>query len=469
MSLQTFLQYIKESDARSDSTLVKYSVQTQSLSRLASTTDPAFLAVGLKGIGKSASFRLLTELDNNKLIQKISAKTQYNLDISGSRPTLQYVETLKGELIVQILIGMLTTHKDHELLKSVPQDLMQEAKILVEDIWGKVKTVLGRLGSVSILGFGVGFRPSDKKDMHSRFIERNQYDKALSLVSKLSKILHMRIVVDDPESIFTADEHLNDNMVAALVIAAYELHKELHNFKCIILIKPNVMRALRRVDEFANIPLSSRVRLTWSEDELKLLVRKRAEAANIGLKDVFLSEPEAALEAIIRDSRTGPRDVLRRLELHFDTFPDEPVTEAALERTIGAYSDACLDQIVAAYDRQYPGLSRAALILFEGKSQTISKLEMDARLDQMIASNTEILAFKDQPWARDAVHLTDLLLQFGLVAIKREKLLHLPFHETYLEEGSQQEAVLTFLPALRGRVRKRPISPGPVRPRSRRT
>ena len=48
MSRELFIQYIKESDARSDETLSKYQIKTHALDRLLSMTDAAFLAARRK-------------------------------------------------------------------------------------------------------------------------------------------------------------------------------------------------------------------------------------------------------------------------------------------------------------------------------------------------------------------------------------------------------------------------------------
>ena len=143
---------------------------------------------------------------------------------------------------------------------------------------------------------------------------------------------------------------------------------------------------------------------------------------------------------------------LRRLELHFDAYPDEPVTPEALDKTIDSYSEACFDQMYGAYERQYRGLSRAAIVLFEGPSASVAKVNIRNRLDSMIGSSKDILAFKDESWARDATLFADLLVQFGLVAVQTTNGIVLPYHTHYLEEAAKSDAVFTLIPGLRGRA-----------------
>jgi hypothetical protein len=72
-------------------------------------------------------------------------------------------------------------------------------------------------------------------------------------VLELTRYLKFRMVIDDPEAIFGGTREMNDNLIAALAIASHELHVRVPGFKCVILIKPNILRALRRVDEFASL------------------------------------------------------------------------------------------------------------------------------------------------------------------------------------------------------------------------
>jgi hypothetical protein len=460
MSRADFIAYLKETDARFDQHLDLYRVETHALKRLASMSDRAFLAIGLKGVGKTACFFSMQSADDVDFVQAISAETQDAHDLATSRPTLQYVPEIRSELVLQALITIATKLKANPTLnRKIPSDIHQEINILTTNIWGKLKEIFGGLGGITILGCGISFRNRNKKDPSFKLVAREEYDKALSILERLSKAISFRIVVDDPEAIFATDDRINENLIAALAIAAHELQTRLSNFKCLILIKPNVLRALRRVDEFVNLPLDSRVRLSWTDDELKDVIRLRAKAASVDLKNIFRADPEVTLTKIVNDSRSGPRDALRRLSLHLDAFPNEPVTPESLEKTIDIYSEACFEQMHGAYERQFPGLSRASIILFEGRELSIPKSNIRDRLDQMIASKNEILAFKNETWARDAAHFSDLIVEFGLVAIQTSHGKILPFHANFLDEAAKSDAVFTFIPGLRGKLRKPSAGP----------
>jgi hypothetical protein len=359
---------------------------------------------------------------------------------------------------LQALLALDTAMKKQpELARKVPQDLTQRLQVLLADVLSKAKSLFGNLGGISALGFGISFRNQNKTGSDFKLLGREKANEVSNLLKDICRHISIRIIIDDPEAIFTTDERLNENLIAALIIAAQELHSLIkENFKCVVLVKPNIMRALRRVDEFVNLELDSQARLSWTDDELRNLVLLRAKAASVDLAEMFRAPPEPALQQLLRDSRSGPRDVLRRLSIQMDAYPDLPVTPESLELTIDRYSNACFDQIYGAYERQYPGLARVALILFEGRLPEVARSSIGERLDQMIGSSPEVLAAKDQPWARDASLLTDLLVQFGLVAVKGSSTSVLPYHFAYVDEAEKPDANYVVIPGLRARLRKSP-------------
>jgi hypothetical protein len=111
MSRAAFLAYLKETDARFDQNLSLYRVETHALKRLASTSDRAFLAIGLKGIGKTASFLTLQHATDVDFVQSISTETQDAHDPATSKPTLQYVPEIRSELVLQALITVVTAQR----------------------------------------------------------------------------------------------------------------------------------------------------------------------------------------------------------------------------------------------------------------------------------------------------------------------------------------------------------------------
>lgn len=453
MSRITFIDYVSRSDSRNDPDFEKYEVATKSLADLASGTSTALLAIGLKGTGKSAAFRYL-ERDRTgaEIVQSINAETQEPQDVESARPVRQYLPEIRADLVFQALAAAeREINANSHVMKSIPSETKSKIRTIVNEFWKKVKSVAGTLGGITILGFGATFRPKSKESGRFRLVPREGYIEALSVLKELVKYVRIRIVVDDPESIFTANDEVNENLVAALVIASHELQVSIPRFKCIILIKPNVLRKLRRVDEFVSLPIDIDRRLTWTNDELFQIIERRAEAAGITMSSVFGKDPLSVVDMLVADSRSGPRDILRRLEIQLKAYPDREVSLSSLSETKTRYASACYDQMYAAYDNQYPGVAQAALSIFSDEVE-VRRSQLRLKLEQMIAINREIFTFKDQEWARDYRLFSDLLVEFGLVAIKTQSQTVLPFHALYLDEAMKSDALFVCIPGLRSLV-----------------
>lgn len=467
MTTANFLTYISETDARNEQdTLASYRVLTASLQRLMSFEDRAFIAVGLKGIGKTASFLTLSSDSAVEFIHSISAETQ-ELDIDvHKKPTAQYLPDLRAELIIQALVTIQDVIRAKpDIASKIPQDVRANIQVEVAKFWKKLKGVAEQIGGVSILGVGFSLRSKTGKTAPVSLISRTAYRPLLELLRQALADLKFRLVIDDPEAIFSSGPEINETLITALCLVAHELQVRIPNFKCVILVKPNVLERLRLVDEFPNLPIASQVRLAWSDDELKNVIRLRAKAASVDLTKLFKADPEPALNVIVRDSRSGPRDALRRLDIQFMRHPDMPVTPASLELTVGTYSGVCYEQMSAPYQGAYPGLARVSLALFEGASVEIERRQLSDRLIELVATSSDLPGIASEPWMRDAGQLYDLLVRFGLVAIVAQGSLMLPFHGNYMDAASDPGARLTYLPGLRGRM-PRAETPPVAQPRS---
>jgi hypothetical protein len=447
------VKYVEAIDALTDRDLHLYRVETEPIRKLLSFEDQAFLAVGLKGVGKTAAFFHLQLEEPSVLVQAINADSQDLQDSIGLRSTLQYVPELRAELVMQALFAFVKRCKnDPDFGKQVPNAVRRDIQKLVDDVWGKVRSAFQNFGGLSILGCGISIKSKTKAGNEFKLVTRSEYDNATGLLTQVTKTIKIRLIVDDPDAIFATDGKLNKNLVAALARSAYELQQKLNNFKCIILIKPNVLQSLSIVDEFANIKPSAKIHLSWSTDELAQVLKSRASAAGLTLKTAFGAEPEPVLKVLTSDSRTGPRDMLLRLSTYFNMFPDASVTAESLETTIGQYGAECFSQMYAAYEDQYPGLCSAMETFFSGKNREIPKTGIKVRLGQMLAGGKEFLKHSNQPWANDATEFAELMVNFGLVAIKTKAELVLPYRAIYLRESASPDAIFAPLPGLRARI-----------------
>jgi hypothetical protein len=452
MSRESFVDCLRETDARTDPNFSHYRVETESLRRLADFKDRAFIAVGLKGVGKTAAFRSLQDIGDVDVAYSICPETHSVDDQGVSKPTLQYVPDIKSEIILQILVSVREGIRSGKISKNkVPDDIQHRINVILVDLAKKLKSAIDELGGVQILGIGFTRRTKSKSETQIKLVQKADLKEIERLAGELLRHVNVRVVIDDPEAVFSSEGGLNSKFLTALALASHELSKKFDKLKCIVLLKPNILRALRKVDEFVNIPIDCRVRLCWSNEELKQVIARRADFVRVNLKTTLGNHLDSVFETLIADSRSGPRDILQRLYIQMMAFPGEKTSPTAMERTITKYSEACFEQMYGPYEEHYKGLAGAAVRLFDNSVVSIPKREMHKRFDELIATNSYVLQYKNEQWAKDSKHFSDLLTEFGMVGIQSEggqKIL--PFYKDYLDEAAKQSAVFIPLPGLRG-------------------
>jgi hypothetical protein len=461
VSKRQFLDFVRNTEARSDTKFHLYDLKTAALAKLLDPNGRAYLAIGLKGVGKSAAFKVLSEANGVDVVRAIDAETYEVPDEARPIPTRQYLREVRSELVFQALSDLLSRAKsDPNFARRIPDDLHQRARVLTAKFWEKTKGIASEVGGISVLGFGITRRASLKgKKKPLEQIGTEDYEEAFKILEGLNGKISFRTVIDDPESIFTVSEKINANMVAAVCIAANELTEQLPNLRIVILLKPNVFDALLDVDEFVRIPIDVRVRLSWTKDELKELVRKRAKAAKFDLNEIFRPDAETVLDRIINDSRTGPRDVLNRIIVHNSVMASEEIVADDLSISADEFAKVSYEQMSGPYNTEYPGLARASIILFEGGVTEFDREALRRQFDNMIGSNQEIIAWADQEWARNSEKFSELLVEFGLVAIKSTNRIVLPYEGDFSSLSKQPSVIFTYIPGMAPKIQFSPTAP----------
>lgn len=454
MSRQKFIDLVRNTEARADDDFHRYDVTTAAIAKLLDREGRGFLAIGLKGVGKSAAFKMLSGPAGADVVRAIDAETYRIPDESTPIPTRQYLREIRGEILFQAIADLVDADRaDPGLSGRIPDDILQRARTLRARLWEKIKGIVGEVGGVSFFGFGITRRAAAKgKRKTIEQLNTEDHDEAVSILSALAEKVRFRTVIDDPEAIFTIGERFNANMVAAVCIAAHEIRQKLPNMHIVVLLKPNVFDALLQVDEFVRIPIDVRVRLSWSREELKEVVRRRAAAAGYDLGD-FMSPTESILDEILLGSRTGPRDVLNRILVHDMIDPSGKMTGSSLAASAETFAQVSFEQMTGPYSSEYPGLARASIILFESGDSEFDREALRRRFDTMIASDREIIACADQEWARNSQRFADLLIQFGLVAIRQGRRVVVPYEADFQTLSKLPDVVFTYVPGMEPLIR----------------
>lgn len=450
MGRPEFQDFVSRPEARIDDDLTKYFVETAALGNIKRVEEKPFLAIGIKGIGKTAAYKyLVSDREAIDVVQAIDAETQDPEDLPGGLPTLRYLPDIRRDLIYQALstVVKLSKNKDSPVAKKCEKKDIESAKSLTREFWKKLKEKAKDFGGLTFLGCGFQINKLNRIS-RLRLTTRENQEKALGTLTNLCRNIRIRIVVDDPEALFSTSEQLNENLVAALVIAAAELNQRVHNLKIIILIKPNIYRALRRVDEFPNLPSNSSTKLFWSREELLDVVKLRADAADFDLSTILNPKDKKLTQRLLTEVRNGPRDLLRRFEIFLSEFSDGSMTSKRLDFLAEHYARSCYEQIESAYERQYPRLANFVLALFASSPHFMTRKEFRQRVDTVIATGDDLPRFKDTDWLRDVSGLYDLLIDFGLTALKVGDQTFLPYQREFFEARDHPEAEMVCLPAL---------------------
>jgi hypothetical protein len=160
---QLFLDYVRNTEARSDTDFHLYDVKTAALAQLLDPKGRAYLAIGLKGVGKSAAFKLLSAGDDADIVHAFDAETYQISEEVKPKPTRQYVREVRGELVFQAISDLLHRARENPTFAAtIPPDLYQRAQVLNDRFLEKIKDAVNEIGGISILGFGITRRATGK-------------------------------------------------------------------------------------------------------------------------------------------------------------------------------------------------------------------------------------------------------------------------------------------------------------------
>src|SRR5262249_13655871 len=124
--------------------------------------DPKALVVGITGIGKSAAFRYLAELEKTPEITVALNPDRYTLHLPRADLNYRACQKLfEGDLVMECLRAVTEHHG--QLAGKVHARELAAARLAVEQYVEKVKSFAGRVSGVSVLGCGLTVSPGKDK------------------------------------------------------------------------------------------------------------------------------------------------------------------------------------------------------------------------------------------------------------------------------------------------------------------
>lgn len=199
-AFERFAEAVSNLDAREDIHLKDYLVRTKTYKSIFDNPRKIDLVVGLKGSGKSALYRTLTDDDSTNTGGKtirigISPADATWIQESQKVNLLQFSESAKTGLALYILRHIA------ENVDSLPDRAKIRNEILkpLNMIFERVKSLQG----FSIFGCGVTWKAPDGTEGHFKRIPKEQASTAITLLQKLvSAEFEIHVVTDDADRIF---------------------------------------------------------------------------------------------------------------------------------------------------------------------------------------------------------------------------------------------------------------------------
>lgn len=436
MSRERFIEIISELDGRSDQEIQSYYVETAALKRIQNSKTPAIGMVGLKGSGKTTLFRLLTEtwLEEPGVIRVGLAPDRSEFEGYAERLNcLQFANSVRTGMA--ILLAELIDKKI-ELLP--PQDRSNLAP------WAERKAAIFKPGTVAVdllkrfrglQILGCGFEIGDSADRdHSlkiRQIPKADNSAIWSLLEDFQKYnIQIRIVVDDPDRLFTFNGKGDPDLLAGYILGTNEISKLLRYVQFVHIIKSNVFQELISVEEIANLPDDYFDYISWSEDELSKLVKSRMDYAQISPDEIFSDPMKDSINIIAEQIRNGPRDTLRYLEIILKSNNNAKVSIDTITATSGRFKRAARRQMETVYSSLYDGIEPFLGAIFS-KARELSYAEFrETFLSLRMASQPAGVDYGSD-WLKSSDRAFRALIEAGTVDVQTEDGWKRPYEKGY--------------------------------------
>lgn len=456
-------------DANSDheKDLEEFFVVTEAIGRARSTKDHVCVLSGFKGIGKSATYRALTEFGPRPKTRQMLTPKRYRLYLPAmSLRSAACSHEFEYELAVELLRIFL---ESSEQLGSRP--LRREARGHVDSFLKNLKKWGGKFGGISILGCGFNLHKADQPIL-SGLVERTEENAAIETLKRICDAgVKMRLVIDDPEDIFTASSQLDKSLLGGLWLAAARLNQENTNLKVILLLKRHVFDLVLKATPDLDKCSESYGHLAWNSSQLIEFICSRlkyycgATDANwrqmLFGKKVAVNTERAFFDYLLPNVRNGPREVSRWLYLAAVEAKAKKKRGVDLPTIKAVHQKVARDAyrtFNATFGEEYDGIGDVVRRVFrENPSRTYHHGELEDRIADLIQSDREYQALMRLDWmqSQTSTSIPSLLFRSGAIAIHLDGQLILPYMEGYTVENFEDADAVSLVPLFQKAVIRR--------------
>jgi len=456
MALSAFHRSCKMLRAAQDDELGGYYFVTPSVSDLAGFATGCSLAVGLKGIGKTAAYRYLSDFDRKTPDVTVGIDSdRYSLYLSErDLKTDACRKQFKHDIILEALRAF---GASPDSFKRRPDaNLVKAAGTQVESYAALLKKAGARMQGFSVSVLGCGFTlPVGTSPVALGLRAGKDVNSALyTLKAICDSNVKIRIVIDDPENVFSATNKLDVPLVGGLCLAALELSQLISNLKVIVLLKTHVYYpVLSRVDDLHDYT-DHMARLSWDKESLVSAVNSRLKWSGTKWADVFSGGEEAGrslVKAMCQNIRNGPRDLLRWIDLSLKSETGNKISKDTIDKTRTMSSRHSLGELESAHADLYPRVGEVLKIVFRGKGgHKFALSELKEHIKTLLVKDREMIAAWKVRWMQGltASMLPDLLFKVGALALWMGPQIVLPYEEGYHSANFESCSHVSLVPAL---------------------
>lgn len=428
-------------DAPRDENLGQYFIVTPTIKSLADAQSTRVLAVGLRGIGKSAAFRYLVEYDQ-------SVKLTVGLDRHRHKMALPLTNvnyaTSEDQFYLDLVMEALRLIVDNaERLPARPSSSrVKKAKSLINKYRRTVKENGGTIRASSLIGSGFTVTKPNPQVLIAVEHKLDGSDELLKEICEAG--LSLRIVVDDPEAVLSASKVLDVDLVGGFCLAALRFSQLSQNLKVICLLRTNIYHELRsKIGDFTKYP-DYVTRLSWTQDGLRELVEKRVAWATVkrrpDLRDLFetrAKSPVKILDRMVKAVRNGPRDLLRWIYLGLQNAAEDgraKIRQGDISASRSRVAIASLDELETAYGSKYEEITHVIRAIFRKRSrQKIPVGHFITLVDDLAVSDLTMRKLQRLPWMQQtsSAKLPVILFEVGAIGFEARKRSYQPYEVGY--------------------------------------
>jgi hypothetical protein len=415
---------------------------------------------GLKGAGKTATYRALTEIYND--VQIILPIDVERLRVEAPiLPKRQNVYKLELERLLSLSILKELVDKENLL----PNLLKKSINKFIDPILKKMESFGRRFTGFNLFFVGLSFDLS-KRDSTILSLGPNENDQMHKFLTSISELgIKIRIVIDDPEDIFFTDNNINYDLLGGLWLASAQLTYIIPNLKVIVLMKSNIADMVRTKIYDYDWVVDSYGTISWNDQKLIELIKNRLHHycgcdkdkwANRLFKYSSSKKVSEALNIVLSNIRNGPREMFRLFykasEFQIEQTGDDKITVESLESVLDNFSRESYEQFNINYSEQYPGIeSLIPLLLREDHNFVFKKNSFNVFFKTKISSDPIYAELLKNSWLQPyyAATFPNLLQRLGIISFIYDNKQILPYMDNYNIQNFEMSKQFEILPIVK--------------------